>query len=68
MFQHGGAPDLVPDDMALYIKHPRSSVAITGCGHSGVENIVEYGLQVTGSNRLYSIIGGLHLMWPPRSG
>ncbi|MEM0483639.1 hypothetical protein [Pyrobaculum aerophilum] len=54
--------------MALYIKHPRSSVAITGCGHSGVENIVEYGLQVTGSNRLYSIIGGLHLMWPPRSG
>ncbi len=58
----GAVSDLVPDDMALYIKRPEGLVAITGCGHSGVENIVEYGLQVTGADRLYAIIGGLHFM------
>lgn len=48
--------------MALYIKHPNGLIALTGCGHSGVENIVEYGFQVTGLSRLYAIIGGLHFM------
>ena len=63
----GAVSDLVPDDMALYIKRPEGLVAITGCGHSGVENIVEYGLQVTGADRLYAIIGGLHFMGLPEA-
>ncbi len=58
---HSAVTDEVPDDMALYIKH-RMLIALTGCGHSGVENIVEYGFQVTGLSRLYAIIGGLHFM------
>lgn len=58
----GAVTDEVPDDMALYIKHPSGLIAITGCGHSGVENIVEYGFQVTGLSKLYAIIGGLHFM------
>ncbi len=61
----GAVTDEVPDDMALYIRHPNGLIAITGCGHSGVENIVEYGLQVTGLSRLYAIIGGLHFMGLP---
>ncbi len=59
----GAVTDEVPDDMALYIKHPNGLIALTGCGHSGgVENIVEYGFQVTGLNKLYAVIGGLHFM------
>ncbi|WP_069806847.1 MBL fold metallo-hydrolase [Vulcanisaeta thermophila] len=58
----GGVTDEVPDDMALYIKHPKGLVVITGCGHSGVENIVEYGLQVTGLKEVYAVIGGLHFL------
>gem|GEM_PF-116938 len=58
----GGVADEVPDDMALYLKAGSGLVAITGCGHSGVENIVEYGLQLTGAGRLRAIIGGLHFM------
>ncbi len=63
----GAVADLVPDDMALYVKHPRGLVALTGCGHAGVENIVEYGLEVTGAERLYAIIGGLHFMGLPEA-
>ncbi len=58
----GAVTDEVPDDMALYIKHINGLIAITGCGHSGIENIVEYGFQVTELSRLYAIIGGLHFM------
>jgi 7,8-dihydropterin-6-yl-methyl-4-(beta-D-ribofuranosyl)aminobenzene 5'-phosphate synthase len=42
-------------------------VALTGCGHAGVENIVECGMQVTGADRLYAIIGGLHFMGLPEA-
>jgi 7,8-dihydropterin-6-yl-methyl-4-(beta-D-ribofuranosyl)aminobenzene 5'-phosphate synthase len=63
----GGVSDPVPDDMALYIRHPKGLVALTGCGHAGVENIVEYGLRVTGADRLHAIIGGLHFMGLPEA-
>jgi len=58
----GAVTDEIPDDMALYIKHRNGLIAITGCGHAGVENIIEYGLQITGLDRLYAVIGGLHFL------
>jgi 7,8-dihydropterin-6-yl-methyl-4-(beta-D-ribofuranosyl)aminobenzene 5'-phosphate synthase len=58
----GGVADEVPDDMALYIKTGSGLVVVTGCGHSGPENIVEYGLQLTGAGKLRAIMGGLHFM------
>jgi 7,8-dihydropterin-6-yl-methyl-4-(beta-D-ribofuranosyl)aminobenzene 5'-phosphate synthase len=57
----------VPDDVALYLKPPRGLVALTGCGRAGVENIVEYGLQIAGADKLYAIIGGLHFMGLPEA-
>lgn len=57
----GAVSDLIPDDMALYIKD-KGLVALTGCGHAGVENIVEYGLKTTGEGSLRALIGGLHFM------
>jgi 7,8-dihydropterin-6-yl-methyl-4-(beta-D-ribofuranosyl)aminobenzene 5'-phosphate synthase len=44
--------------MALYVRHTRGLVVLTGCGHAGVENIMEYSLQVTGTDKLYAVIGG----------
>ncbi|WP_054844104.1 MBL fold metallo-hydrolase [Vulcanisaeta souniana] len=61
----GAVADEVPDDMALYMEHPNGLIVLTGCGHSGVENMVEYGFQVTGLNKLYAVIGGLHFMGLP---
>ncbi|MEZ0318531.1 MAG: MBL fold metallo-hydrolase [Pyrobaculum sp.] len=61
----GAVLDEIPDDMALYIKTAKGLVAITGCGHSGVENIVEYGMSITGADKLYALIGGLHFVGLP---
>jgi len=62
----GAVLDEIPDDMALYLVTEKGLVTITGCGHAGVENIVEYGLQITGAQRVRAIIGGLHFLGLPR--
>ncbi|HEY8572496.1 MBL fold metallo-hydrolase [Phenylobacterium sp.] len=54
------APD-VPDDQALIIETRDGLVVITGCGHAGIVNIVDYARQITGVRRVTAIIGGLHL-------
>ena len=40
--------DLIKDDMALYLQTKNGLAMITGCGHSGIENIMEYGIEITG--------------------
>lgn len=61
----GLVEDNMRDDMALYIHTSGGLLAITGCGHAGVENIVENGLAQLGEERLYGVIGGLHLLGAP---
>jgi 7,8-dihydropterin-6-yl-methyl-4-(beta-D-ribofuranosyl)aminobenzene 5'-phosphate synthase len=39
-------------------------VVITGCGHSGIVNIVRYARKLTGIDRVYAVIGGFHLNGP----
>jgi len=58
--------DDIEDDMALYIETSGGLLVITGCGHAGVENIVENGLSLAGAERFYGIIGGLHLLGAPK--
>jgi 7,8-dihydropterin-6-yl-methyl-4-(beta-D-ribofuranosyl)aminobenzene 5'-phosphate synthase len=36
-------------------------VVITGCGHSGIVNILKYAKELTGSDRIYAVMGGMHL-------
>ncbi len=57
------SPDpLILDDQALIVKvRDRGLVVLTGCGHSGIVNIVRHALAVTGESRLYAAIGGFHL-------
>lgn len=54
--------DLVADDVALYLATDDGLVALTGCGRAGVEDIVEYGLELTGCRRVKAVVGGLHLL------
>ncbi|MET1102074.1 MAG: MBL fold metallo-hydrolase [Pyrodictiaceae archaeon] len=54
--------DHILDDNALYVKTEKGLFVVTGCGHAGVENIISYGLKLTGQNTLYGIVGGLHLL------
>ena len=47
-FDENGGEDLIKDDMALYLQRKNGLAMITGCGHSGIENIMEYGIEITG--------------------
>ena len=35
-------------------------VVLTGCGHSGVLNVVRHAMEVTGVGELYAVLGGFH--------
>lgn len=53
--------DPFQDDVSLYIITDKGLVVLTGCAHSGIINIVQYGMKITGINNLHGIIGGMHL-------
>lgn len=52
----------VRDDQALVI-HVRGKglIVISGCGHSGIVNIVRHAQRVTGVSEVLAVIGGFHL-------
>jgi 7,8-dihydropterin-6-yl-methyl-4-(beta-D-ribofuranosyl)aminobenzene 5'-phosphate synthase len=39
-------------------------VVLTGCGHSGIVNIVQYAKKLTGVDDVYAVLGGFHLSGP----
>ena len=49
------------DDSAIVYKAQEGLVVITGCSHSDIRNIIEHAKQVTKDNRIFALIGGLHL-------
>jgi len=59
------APDsAVHDDQAIVLHvRDRGLVILTGCGHSGIINIIRYAKRLTGIDRLYAVLGGLHLQY-----
>jgi len=56
-----GMPDFVLDDSAIALILPEGLFIITGCGHSGIVNTVEYARKVTGITKIFGVIGGYHL-------
>lgn len=53
---------LIKDDQAIILNiRDKGLVIITGCGHSGVINVLNYATELTGEDRIYAVIGGLHL-------
>jgi 7,8-dihydropterin-6-yl-methyl-4-(beta-D-ribofuranosyl)aminobenzene 5'-phosphate synthase len=59
-------PDpLILDDQALIANvRDKGLVVLTGCGHSGIVNIVRHAQKLTGEARIAAIIGGFHLNGP----
>jgi len=53
--------DPLIDDQALLIETHRGWAVITGCGHSGLINILNYAKELIGNSRIAAVIGGLHL-------
>jgi 7,8-dihydropterin-6-yl-methyl-4-(beta-D-ribofuranosyl)aminobenzene 5'-phosphate synthase len=55
-------PDPLVDDQALLMETRRGWTVITGCGHSGLINTLNYAKELIGGNsRIVAVIGGLHL-------
>lgn len=52
----------IHDDQAVVV-HVRDKglVVLTGCGHSGIVNIVRHAKALTGIDRVYAVLGGFHL-------
>jgi 7,8-dihydropterin-6-yl-methyl-4-(beta-D-ribofuranosyl)aminobenzene 5'-phosphate synthase len=56
-------PDpLIKDDQAIVANiRDKGLVIVTGCGHAGVINSINYAKKITGVDKIYAVIGGFHL-------
>jgi 7,8-dihydropterin-6-yl-methyl-4-(beta-D-ribofuranosyl)aminobenzene 5'-phosphate synthase len=53
---------LVLDDRALVINvKGKGLVIISGCAHAGILNTIRYAQQITGTIKVYAVLGGFHL-------
>jgi 7,8-dihydropterin-6-yl-methyl-4-(beta-D-ribofuranosyl)aminobenzene 5'-phosphate synthase len=57
----GFVPDSLLDDRALTIKADQGLIVIAGCAHRGIINTLLYARELTGEDRIHSVIGGFHL-------
>ncbi|MBN1293463.1 MAG: MBL fold metallo-hydrolase [Candidatus Latescibacteria bacterium] len=55
-------PDRIPDDQALYIESSQGIIVLLGCAHSGVVNTLDYVSKHTGSDKIFAVLGGMHLL------
>jgi len=61
----GNGPEKDPflDDQSLFLTiEDKGLVIITGCAHSGIINIIDHAISVTGIQDVYAVIGGFHLV------
>ncbi|HVU56602.1 MAG TPA: MBL fold metallo-hydrolase [Puia sp.] len=59
---NGLVEDNVPEDMSMVVRTSRGLVVLTGCGHAGIVNTLEYvGQQFPGEN-IVAVLGGMHLL------
>ena len=59
---NGLEEDNVPESMSLVINTELGLVIISGCGHAGLINTLEFATEITGAETVYAAIGGFHLL------
>ena len=53
---------LIKDDQAIILNvKDKGLVVISGCAHAGIINIINYAKELSGEDRIYTVIGGMHL-------
>lgn len=58
----GPVEDNVPESMSMVIKTDQGLVVISGCGHAGLVNTLEFATEITGTENVHAAIGGFHLL------
>jgi 7,8-dihydropterin-6-yl-methyl-4-(beta-D-ribofuranosyl)aminobenzene 5'-phosphate synthase len=53
--------DNVPEDMSLVLDTEKGLVVVSGCGHAGIINTLEFARQQVRDTRVYAALGGFHL-------
>ena len=53
--------DNVPEDMSLVLDTDKGLVLVSGCGHAGIINTLEYARQKVRETRVHAALGGFHL-------
>jgi 7,8-dihydropterin-6-yl-methyl-4-(beta-D-ribofuranosyl)aminobenzene 5'-phosphate synthase len=53
--------DNVPEDMSLVLDTEKGLVIVSGCGHAGIINTLEYARQKVRESRVHAALGGFHL-------
>jgi 7,8-dihydropterin-6-yl-methyl-4-(beta-D-ribofuranosyl)aminobenzene 5'-phosphate synthase len=56
-----GTEDYIMDDSGLVAITRQGLVLISGCAHSGICNMIEHAMRVTGIFKVIAVIGGFHL-------
>ncbi|MHA1380604.1 MAG: MBL fold metallo-hydrolase [Candidatus Helarchaeota archaeon] len=54
--------DDILDDQSLIIKMKTGIIIISGCGHSGIVNIIKKAIKISGLDHINLILGGFHLI------
>jgi 7,8-dihydropterin-6-yl-methyl-4-(beta-D-ribofuranosyl)aminobenzene 5'-phosphate synthase len=57
----GLVEDTLPEDMSLVLDTERGLVVVSGCGHAGVINTLEFARRKVREESVFAVIGGLHL-------
>ena len=58
----GLVEDNIPESMSMVINTAKGLVVISGCGHAGIINTLEYAQQVVRPVSIHAAIGGFHLV------
>jgi 7,8-dihydropterin-6-yl-methyl-4-(beta-D-ribofuranosyl)aminobenzene 5'-phosphate synthase len=56
-----GEEDFITDDSGLAIITKNGLIIISGCAHSGICNMIEHAISITGIREIRAVIGGFHL-------
>jgi 7,8-dihydropterin-6-yl-methyl-4-(beta-D-ribofuranosyl)aminobenzene 5'-phosphate synthase len=54
--------DTLPEDMSLVFDTGKGLVVLSGCGHAGIVNTLEYAQRKIRNTPIYAAIGGFHLL------
>ncbi|MGH9838585.1 MAG: MBL fold metallo-hydrolase [Blastocatellia bacterium] len=57
----GLVEDTLPEDMSLVFDTDKGLVVLSGCGHAGIINTLEYARQKIRNAPVYAAVGGFHL-------
>lgn len=57
----GEIEDNVPEDSSVVVETPEGLVVVSGCGHAGIVNTLEYARRAIKAAPIHAAIGGFHL-------